>query len=204
MFFNPFDFGVDIVIEAITKYISGHSDVMMGVVLGNDNNLINLQRWSKNSGNYVSPDDIYMALRGLRTFPLRLKKSSENSFKIAKFLETKKVVKKVIHPALKQHPDHYIWKKDFKGASGIFAIEFHDNISEKDVDIIADNCKIFGIGASWGGYSSLLSTMDVAENRDLKSSFTPSGQYLRIYAGTEDTEDLINDLDNGFKKLKLT
>jgi len=204
LFFNPLDFGVDVVIEAITKYISGHSDVMMGVVLGNDSNLMELQRWSKNSGNYVSPDDIYMALRGLRTFPLRLKKSSENSFKIAKFLETKKVVKKVIHPALKQHPDHDIWKKDFKGASGIFAIEFQDNISEKDVDILADNCKIFGIGASWGGYSSLLSTMNVAENRKLKSSFIPSGQYLRIYAGTEDSEDLINDLDNGFKKLKLT
>ena len=204
LFFNPFDFGVDIVIEAVTKYISGHSDVMMGVVLGNDNNLTELQRWSKNSGNYVSPDDIYMALRGLRTLPLRLGKSSENSLKIAKFFETKQVVKKVIHPALKQHPDHDIWKRDFKGASGIFAIEFHDDISEKDVDMLADNCKIFGIGASWGGYSSLLSTMNVAENRNLKSSFTPSGQYLRIYAGTEDTEDLINDLDNGFKKLKLT
>ena len=89
------DFGVDIVIEAITKYISGHSDVMMGVVLGNDSNLTELQRWSKNSGNYVSPDDIYMALRGLRTFPLRLKKSSENSFKIAKFLETKSIIKKI-------------------------------------------------------------------------------------------------------------
>ena len=203
LFFNPLDFGVDIVIEAITKYISGHSDVMMGVVLGNDSNLTELQRWSKNSGNYVSPDDIYMALRGLRTFPLRLKKSSENSFKIAKFLETKNVVKKVIHPALTQHPDHDIWKRDFKGASGIFAIEFQDDISEKDVDILADNCKIFGIGASWGGYSSLLSTMNVAENRKLKSSFTPSGQYLRIYAGTEDIEDLINDLDNGFKKLNL-
>jgi len=204
LFFNPFDFGVDIVIEAVTKYISGHSDVMMGVVLGNDNNLTELQRWSKNSGNYVSPDDIYMALRGLRTLPLRLGKSSENSLKIAKFFETKQVVKKVIHPALKQHPDHDIWKRDFKGASGIFAIEFHDDISEKDVDMLADSCKIFGIGASWGGYSSLLSAMNVAENRNLKSSFTPSGQYLRIYAGTEDTEDLINDLDNGFKKLKLT
>ena len=204
LFFNPFDFGVDIVIEAITKYISGHSDVMMGVVLGNDNNLMELQRWSKNSGNYVSPDDIYMVLRGLRTLSLRLRKSSKNSFKIAKFLETKKVVKKVIHPALKQHPDHDIWKRDFMGASGIFAIEFENNITEKDVNMLADNCKIFGIGASWGGYSSLLSTMNVAENRNLKSSFRPSGQYLRIYAGTEDTNDLINDLDNGFKKLKLT
>ena len=204
LFFNPFDFGVDIVIEAVTKYISGHSDVMMGVVLGNESNLTELQRWNKNSGNYVSPDDIYMALRGLRTLPLRLKKSSDNSLKIAKFLEKKHIVKRVIHPALKQHPDHNIWKRDFMGASGIFAIEFENNISEKQVDMLADNCQIFGIGASWGGYSSLLSTMNVAENRNLKSSFIPSGQYLRIYAGTEDTEDLINDLNNGFKKLKLS
>ena len=204
LFFNPFDFGVDIVIEAVTKYISGHSDVMMGVVLGNESNLTELQRWNKNSGNYVSPDDIYMTLRGLRTLPLRLKKSSENSLKIAKFLEKKHIVKRVIHPALKQHPDHNIWKRDFMGASGIFAIEFENNISEKQVDMLADNCHIFGIGASWGGYSSLLSTMNVAENRNLKSSFIPSGQYLRIYAGTEDTEDLINDLNNGFKKLKLS
>ena len=177
---------------------------MMGVVLGNESNLTELQRWNKNSGNYVSPDDIYMALRGLRTLPLRLKKSSENSLKIAKFLEKKHIVKRVIHPALKQHPDHNIWKRDFMGASGIFAIEFENNISEKQVDMLADNCQIFGIGASWGGYSSLLSTMNVAENRNLKSSFIPSGQYLRIYAGTEDAEDLINDLNNGFKKLKLS
>ena len=202
IFFNPFDFGVDIVVEAVTKYISGHSDVMMGVVLGNGSNLTELQRWNKNSGNYVSPDDIYMALRGLRTLPLRLKKTSENSFKIAKFLEQKQDVKRVIHPALKQHPDHHIWKRDFKGASGIFAIEFENYISEKQVDILADNCQIFGIGASWGGYSSLLSTMNVIENRNLKSSFIPSGQYLRIYTGTEDSKDLINDLNYGFEKLK--
>ena len=202
LFFNPLDFGVDIVIESITKYISGHSDVMMGVVLGNDNNLIELQRWSKNSGNYVSPDDIYMALRGLRTFPLRLKKSSENSFKIAKFLETKKAVKKVIHPALKQHPDHELWKRDFKGASGLFAVEFHDHISDDFISLIADNCKIFGIGSSWGGYSSLLSTMNVSENRNLKSSYVPTGNYLRIYTGSEDTQDLIDDLNFGFEKLK--
>ena len=203
IYFNPFDFGVDIVIEAITKYISGHSDVMMGVVLGNERNLIELQRWNKNSGNYVSPDDIYMALRGLRTLPLRLRKSSENSIKIAKFLETKQVVKRVIHPALTQHPDHDVWKRDFKGASGIFAIEFENHITEKEVDILADNCQIFGIGASWGGYSSLLSSMNIIENRILKSSFIPSGQYLRIYAGTEDSEELINDLNSGFEKLKI-
>ena len=113
LYFNPLEFGVDIVIEAVTKYISGHSDVMMGAIVANDKNLTNLQRWTKNSGIYVSPDDVYLSLRGLRTLPLRLKQSSENSLAIAKYLETKKEVKKVIHPALTQHPDHKKWKKYF-------------------------------------------------------------------------------------------
>ena len=202
LYFNPLEFGVDIVIEAITKYISGHSDIMMGAVVGNDNNLIGLERWTKNSGTYVSPDDVYLSLRGLRTLPLRLKQSSDNSFAIAQFLENKDEVKRVIHPALSQHPDHKLWKRDFKGASGLFAIEFHDNVTEKSVDILSNSCEIFGIGASWGGYSSLLSTMNVSENRNLKTSYIPSGQYLRIYTGSEEIQDLKNDLDLGFKKLK--
>ena len=202
LYFNPLEFGVDIVIEAITKYISGHSDIMMGAVVGNDANLIALERWTKNSGTYVSPDDIYLSLRGLRTLPLRLKQSSDNSIAIAEFLENKKEVKKVIHPALSQHPDHKLWKRDFKGASGLFAIEFENNIPEKCIDILADSCKIFGIGASWGGYSSLLSTMDISANRNIKSSYIPSGQYLRIYTGSEQIEDLIKDLNLGFKNLK--
>ena len=202
LYFNPLEFGVDIVIEAITKYISGHSDIMMGAAVGNDENLIALERWTKNSGTYVSPDDVYLSLRGLRTLPLRLKQSSENSLAIAQFLEDKDEVKRVIHPALSQHPDHKIWKRDFKGASGLFAIEFQDGISEKHIDVLADSCEIFGIGASWGGYSSLLSTMNIAENRNLKSSYLPSGQYLRIYTGSEEVEDLKNDLNLGFKKLK--
>ena len=195
LYFNPINFGVDIVIEAITKYISGHSDIMMGAVVANGDNLEAIKRWTKNSGIYVSPDDIYMSLRGLRTLPLRLQKSSENSIAVAKFLETLKEIKFVNHPALEQHPDHKIWKRDFKGASGIFGVEFNDDIPQHAVDQIANNCQIFGIGASWGGYSSLLSTMNISESRKLKSSYVPSGEYLRIYTGSENTEDLIEDLN---------
>ena len=203
LYFNPLEFGVDVVIEAVTKYISGHSDIMMGAVVANDENLINLQRWTRNSGTYVSPDDVYLSLRGLRTLPLRLKQSSENSFAIAKYLETKKEVKKVIHPALTQHPEHEKWKKYFNGSSGLFAIEFQDYITQTDVDKLADACEIFGIGASWGGYSSLLSTMNISENRHLKSSYVPKGEYLRVYAGSENIDDLINDLEKGFTELNL-
>ena len=202
LYFNPINFGVDIVVEAITKYISGHSDIMMGAVVANGDNLEAIKRWTKNSGIYVSPDDIYMSLRGLRTLPLRLQKSSENSIAVAKFLETLKEIKFVNHPALEQHPDHKIWKRDFKGASGIFGVEFNDDIAQHAVDQIANNCQIFGIGASWGGYSSLLSTMNISESRKLKSSYVPSGEYLRIYTGSENTEDLIEDLNSGFNSIR--
>jgi cystathionine beta-lyase len=202
IYFNPINFGVDIVIEAVTKYISGHSDIMMGAVVANGENLNSIERWTKNSGVCVSPDDIYLSLRGMRTLPGRLKQSSENSIAVAQYLEQLSEVKYVLHPALEQHPDHEIWKKDFNGASGIFGIEFHDNIPLDAVDELADNCQIFGLGASWGGYSSLLSMMDISESRNIKTSYVPSGVYLRIYTGSENIDDLINDLEKGLKALR--
>lgn len=202
LYLNPFDFGADIVVEAVSKYASGHSDVMMGAALANKESLLKLQRWHKNCGMCVSSDDVYLVLRGLDTFSMRLKKSSENSIKIAKFLQNKKQVKKVIHPALNNHPDYKLWKKDFKGASGVFAIEFEDNVSKEAVNELANNCKIFKIGTSWGGHHSLLATTDISKSRKLSSSYIPSGQYLRIYTGTEDIEVLMNDLDLAFKKMK--
>jgi cystathionine beta-lyase len=202
IYFNPIHFGVDIVIEAVTKYISGHSDIMMGAVVANGENLIDIERWTKNSGICVSPDDIYLSLRGLRTLPSRLKQSSDNSIAVAKYLEQQDEVKYVLHPALEQHPDHEVWKKDFKGASGIFAIEFHDNIPLDAVDMLADNCEVFGLGASWGGYSSLLSMMEISESRNVDTSYIPLGVYLRIYTGSENIIDLIDDLENGFKELR--
>ncbi len=200
--FNPFDFGVDIVIEAISKYASGHSDVMMGVALANKDNLSELQRWHKNCGICVSSDDAYLVLRGLDTLFMRLEKSSKNSIEIAKYLEKKQEVKKIIHPALRQHPDYKLWKKDFKGSCGVFAIEFEDNIDELAINELVNNCKIFNIGTSWGGNHSLLATTDVSKCRNLSSSYVPSGQYLRIYAGTEDIKDLLDDLDFAFKRMR--
>lgn len=200
--FNPFDFGVDIVVEAISKYASGHSDVMMGVALANKDNLLELQRWHKNCGICVSSDDAYLVIRGLDTLSMRLEKSSKNSIEIAKYLEKNKQVKKVIHPALRQHPDHKLWKKYFKGSCGVFAIEFQDKINEYAINELANNCKLFNIGTSWGGNHSLLATTDVSKCRNLSSSYVPSGQYLRIYTGTEEAKDLINDLDYAFNKMK--
>jgi len=200
--FNPFDFGIDIVIEALSKYASGHSDVMMGVALANKENLPELQRWHKNFGICVSSDDVYLVLRGLDTLSMRLKKSAQNSIEVAKFLQVKKQVKKVIHPALENHPNYGLWKKDFEGACGVFAIEFNDDISEEAVNEFANSLYLFKIGTSWGGCSSLISTTNISESRSLNSSYVPSGQYLRIYTGTENTEDLIKDIDFALNKME--
>ena len=101
------------------------------------------------------------------------------------------------------HPDHKIWKRDFKGASGIFGIEFKKEIKEKAVEYFADQCKLFGKGASWGGYESLMTMTDLASSRSLPSSYVPKGQYLRIYIGIEDIEDLIEDINSSLKKMRI-
>ena len=202
LYFNALKFGVDIVVEAITKYIGGHSDVMMGVTVCNKKYLNSINRWKRNSGQCVGPDDIFLALRGLRTLPLRLKQSQENSIQLAHFLSKQKEVKKVYHPALKEHPDHKIWKKDFSGACGIFGIEFEDYITTKMAEFFADNCLLFGKGASWGGYESLMTMTDVKSNRTINTSYVPKGEYLRIYVGIENIEDILDDVRNSFTMMR--
>ena len=202
LYFNALKFGVDIVVEAITKYIGGHSDVMMGVTVCNKKHLNLINRWKRNSGQCVGPDDIFLALRGLRTLPLRLKQSQENSIKLAHFLTKQKEVKKVYHPALKEHPDHKLWKRDFSGACGIFGIEFEDYITTKMAEFFADNCLLFGKGASWGGYESLMTMTDVKSNRTINTSYVPKGEYLRIYVGIENIEDILDDVRDSFTKMR--
>ncbi len=202
IYFNALDFGVNIVCEAITKYIGGHSDVMLGVTVANGKHLKDVRRWRINSGQSVGPDDVFLALRGLRTLPLRLERSFFNSKKIASYLSKQKEIKNVFHPALKNHPDHKLWKRDFKGSSGIFAIEFEKKVSENAAEYFADQCKLFGKGASWGGFESLMTMSDLKTARNLSSSYLPTGEYLRIYVGIEDISDLIQDIENSFLKMR--
>ena len=175
---------------------------MMGVTVCNKKHLNLINRWKRNSGQCVGPDDIFLALRGLRTLPLRLKQSQENSIKLAHFLTKQKEVKKVYHPALKEHPDHKLWKRDFSGACGIFGIEFEDYITSKMAEFFADNCLLFGKGASWGGYESLMTMTDVKSNRTINTSYVPKGEYLRIYVGIENIEDILDDVRDAFTKMR--
>ena len=175
---------------------------MMGVTVCNKKHLNSIIRWKRNSGQCVGPDDVFLALRGLRTLPLRLEKSQKNSIKLAKFLSNQKEVKKVYHPALKEHPDHKLWKRDFNGACGIFGIEFKDYITTKMAEFFADNCLLFGKGASWGGYESLMTMTNIKSNRTIKKSYVPNGEYLRIYVGIENIEDILDDVRGSFTKMR--
>ncbi len=202
IYFNALKYGVDIIVEAITKYIGGHSDVMMGVTVCNKKYLNSINRWKRNSGQCVGPDDVFLALRGLRTLPLRLEKSEKNSIKLAKYLSKQKEVKKVYHPALKEHPDNKLWKRDFRGACGIFGIEFEDYVTSRMAEFFADNCLLFGKGASWGGYESLMTMTDIKSNRTINTSYVPNGEYLRIYVGIENIEDILDDVSISFTKMR--
>ena len=119
------------------------------------------------------------------------------------FFSKQKEIKNVFHPALQNHPDHKIWKRDFKGSSGIFGVEFKKEISEKAVEYFADQCKLFGKGASWGGFESLMTMTDLESSRSLSSSYIPQGQYLRIYVGIEDIKDLIEDINSSLHKMRI-
>ena len=199
LFCNPFVLGVDVSIQAATKYIVGHSDVMMGTITTNES------AWRATIKNHgaigitAGPDDIYLALRGLRTLSVRLHRHMETGILLAKWLEDRPEVSRVLHPALPTDPGHEIWKRDFSGACGLFGVVLKP-VSAKAVAAMLDNLELFGMGYSWGGYESLIIPADPASNRTA-TKWAPEGPLIRIHAGLEDPQDLIADLEAGFERL---
>jgi len=197
-YFNAVEHGIDIIIEAGTKYISGHSDVSIGFVASSGETSKHIREYTKNIGLCVAPDDHYLALRGLRTMAIRLRQSEANGLALAEWLEQQPEVTTMLHPALESHPQHALWKRDFTGACGLFGFVIDKDIPDAAVDAMADGLELFGIGASWGGHESLIS------EGHLKRSVTslPPGRLMRIYAGLEDTDDLLADLAAGFVRMR--
>ena len=195
---NSFKLGIDVVIESFTKYVVGHSDVMMGGVISNGKHLKNLKKQAKLMGQCSGPDDIFLALRGLRTMELRLKKSFNSSLIIAEWISTIPLVKQVLHPGLTSHPDHLIFKRDFKIGAGLFAFVLNLKDLEK-VDLFIDSLKLFGIGASWGGFESLILESDIEKIR-FHQTYN-KGTLIRLAIGMEDPEDLIDDLNQAFEQI---
>lgn len=191
LYFKPFEHGVDISVQAATKYLVGHSDAMLGVATANKETWSLLRQGAYDFGQTVGPDDIFLALRGIRTLPLRLRQHWETGVKLANMLSSHPLVARVMHPALPSDPGHALWKRDFLGASGLFAIELQP-IPTEALAVFVDHLQLFGIGLSWGGYESLILPMD-APKRSV-APFPTQGPLLRIHAGLEDSEDLSADL----------
>jgi cystathionine beta-lyase len=196
LYFSAFDKGVDLSIQAGTKYIGGHSDIMLGTVSANAKTAERLKTTVGTMGLCVGPDDMYLAQRGLRTLGVRLARHYESALKIAHWLAQRPEVARVMHPALESDPGHAIWKRDFTGASGLFSIVLKP-ASQKAVYAFMDSLALFGMGFSWGGYESLVILFDCTEYRTA-TKWAPGGPTLRFHIGLEDSGDLIADLEGGF------
>lgn len=199
LFFPAFERGVDLSIQAATKYIGGHSDIMFGTVSANAKTWQSLAETVGNFGLCAGPDDIYLAQRGLRTLSVRLDRHQRAALEIAHWFEQRPEVLRVLHPALPSHPGHAIWKRDFTGASGLFSVVLKP-VPEKAVYAFCDALTLFGMGFSWGGYESLVIIFDCSDYRTA-TAWAPGGPSLRFHIGLEDTRDLIADLERGFAAL---
>jgi cystathionine beta-lyase len=197
LFFNAFEHGVDLSIQAATKYIGGHADVMIGYVTANEAHRARLENAHHDLGLYASGDDCYLALRGLRTMPVRLAQHQENGLKLARWLARHPAVSRVLHPALESDPGHALWKRDFKGACGLFGVVLKD-APHRQFAAFMDSLKLFGMGFSWGGYESLIVPAKISRT---VTPFETQGRVIRIHAGLEDPGDLIADLEQALAKL---
>jgi len=199
LYFRAFEKGVDLSIQAGTKYIGGHSDIMFGCVSANAATLPPLKDTVYSMGLCVGPDDMYLALRGLRTLGVRLDRHYQSGLRVARWLEQRTEVLRVIHPALESDPGHEIWKRDFTGACGLFSVVFKPT-SEQSVHAFLNELTLFGLGYSWGGFESLAILFDCTEYRTA-TKWAPGGPTVRLHIGLEDPDDLIADLERGFSAM---
>jgi len=200
LYFKPFAHGIDLSIHAATKYICGHSDVMMGIITMREEHYKRVKQQVHGLGMAVSPEDCWLVLRGLRTLGARLAQHQETGLKLARWLQARPEVERVLHPALPDHPGHKLWQRDFKGATGLFSIILKP-FDETRVAAMLDGMQLFGKGFSWGGYESLL----IPSHLNTARTATPwkaGGPTLRVHAGLEDPDDLIADLEAGFGRLR--
>lgn len=199
IYFNALEKGVDLSIQSGTKYIGGHSDLMFGAVSANKETCRQLKDTVFTMGLCVGPDDMYLALRGLRTMGVRLASHSAAGLKVARWLEQRPEVLRVLHPALERDPGHAIWMRDFSGACGLFSVVFKP-VPQESVNAFLDKLTLFGIGASWGGYESLAIPFDCTTIRTA-TRWQPGGPTVRFHIGLEDVSDLIADLDHALAAL---
>ena len=193
LFFPAIARGVDISIVAATKYIGGHADLLLGAATATADHFEKLQTVSWDLGHSVSPDDTWLASRGLRTMAVRLKQHEESALKVAQWLKEQPQVGRVLHPALADCPGHELWKRDFKGSSGLFSFE----LKTSDRAAFVESLEHFGIGFSWGGFESLALPVDPRRT----VSKAPASNLVRLHIGLEDADDLIADLASALHRI---
>ena len=193
-FFQPFTHGVDVSIQALTKYVVGHSDVLLGgITVAASEEWDRVRTAALQMGQYASPDDCWLALRGVRTMAIRLQRQMKSGLEVAAWLQSRPEVKQVLHPGLPGAPGHDLWKRDFTGACSLFGVEFQPGIAPEATHRMIDNLQLFGIGASWGGFESLaLPTTGFMTRTAGTGRF--EGPVCRLHIGLEEPADLIADL----------
>ena len=196
LYHRSLELGVDISMQAATKYIGGHSDIMFGTISANATAWPQIAEAIYLLGVCAGPDDVFLALRGLRTLSVRLAQHHRSGLEMARWLAARPEVVSVLHPALESHPGHAIWKRDFTGASGLFSIVLQSK-PQPAVDALLDTVKLFGMGYSWGGFESLVIPFDCEPYRTA-TTWAPGGPALRLHIGLENVEDLKADLERGF------
>lgn len=199
LFFKPFEHGVDVSIQAGTKYIVGHSDAMLGTATTTQECWPALSTTTWNMGQCAGPDDLYLAQRGFRTLSVRLQQHYRNGLTVGEWLHSRSEVRQVLHPALPETPGYELWKRDFLGASGLFGIEL-EPCSENAIAAMLDGMQIFHLGGSWGGYESLILPTNVRKIRTA-TPWNFEGPLVRLHVGLESVSDLKDDLAEGFQRL---
>ena len=200
LYFNAFAHGCDVSIQAATKYIVGHSDAMLGVTTCSKETWPQFKEAYLLMGQFAGPDDLYLALRGLRTLDVRLERHQRNALKVAEWLRGRSEVETVLYPALGNDPGHQIWKRDFTGACGLFSVVLKPT-SKESVAAMLDGLALFGMGFSWGGFESLVVPF---KPHRTATNWSAVGQALRFHIGLENPDDLIDDLMSGFARLAAT
>jgi len=198
VFFRPLEHGVDLSIMSGTKYIGGHADVMVGTITANESHVKRVESFYGDTGLFLGGDDTYLSLRGVRTLAVRLKRHEESALKIARWLQHRDEVIRVLHPGLQSDPGHTIWKRDFKGSSGLFGVELKP-APDKAMSAFFNGFEHFGLGFSWGGFESLVTPSDIKRTA---KPFVHEGPVIRFHAGLEDADDLIADIDAAFARMK--
>jgi cystathionine beta-lyase len=199
VFFRSFEHGADLVVQAATKYPGGHSDILLGAVVASEEWWPRLRDTSRDLGQTTSPDDLFLAIRGIRTLETRLRQHERSALQVAQWLREQPQVARVLHPALPDDPGHALWKRDFLGSTGLFGVELRPCDSAQ-LAAFVDHLDCFALGYSWGGYESLVVPAHVDRMRSARP--WSGGPLVRLHIGLEDPADLCEDLARGLERMR--